>query len=161
MNAKEIIKEQYESRYGTQRYSDSNLRHTFEGVVLKCMDQFAKDQLIELRDNIQIQLIEKQLPSNARLLSQTVALINSQIKAMTKTVTLKQGIELHGFDSEQSIMMYADSVKQHGEVLYSGKLSKVTEEQAQEFGFAPHGNYTALESLKSATDKEFIIITKT
>ena len=39
--AMEIIKEQYEKKYGSQEYKDSNLRHTSESIIIKAMIEYA------------------------------------------------------------------------------------------------------------------------
>ncbi len=92
---------------------------------------------------------------------------------------LRKGIELHGFDSERQVLQYVDLLaisvpypKKKAKILYQGKLSEVTEEQAKEWvekapGHKRYKNYAwerplyvyAISSLKSATDKEWIIIT--
>lgn len=93
-------------------------------------------------------------------------------------MTLKNNIELHGFDSEIKMRASKYWVLPEPQILWEGKLSEVTEEQAKElvkFRSTEHRNrfknyepdtishypyFFALESLKSVTDKEWIIITK-
>lgn len=87
-------------------------------------------------------------------------------------------IELLEFDKRDSMYyVYEDLKMDKVDVLYSGRLDEVTEEQAKEWVevvgkgdyLVYHKNYRdneypflrALDSLKSATSKEWIIITKT
>ncbi len=83
---------------------------------------------------------------------------------------LKDGIELFGYDNQSEVHMELD-FNSNG-VLYSGKLSEVSEEQASEWVerkkhlYKDYNfnwfNYTrALLSIGTATNKEWIIITKT
>lgn len=105
---------------------------------------------------------------------------------------LRDSIELHGFDSEELFYQwgydnaYKIGTYQEIETLYQGKLSEVTNAQAEEWvkeieiydngldgrmstfykdytynNIPEHVFIMSLESLKSATDKEWIIITKT
>ena len=95
---------------------------------------------------------------------------------------LKTGVELHGFDnmSDMHLEMLEYSLDEtKPEIIYSGRLKYVTEEQAKEWverisvnefpeWYKNYSNINSdyphafpLASLKSATNKEWIIITKT
>lgn len=93
---------------------------------------------------------------------------------------LKHNVELHGFGREDLMIKKIGLIENDTKILYQGKLSDVTNEQAimwvdiklvrkRHGSEVFHFDYvmgefnieTALESLKSATTSKFIIITKT
>lgn len=43
-SAKEIIKKEYQKKYSTQRYEDSNLYHNCNDIVINAMEEYASEQ---------------------------------------------------------------------------------------------------------------------
>lgn len=79
--AKEIAKFNIDTVYETGEHDHFNPEEHVDYLVNE-INQHTKEALEAVRDEIQIKLIDKQLPSNARLLNQTIKLINEQIEKL-------------------------------------------------------------------------------